>query len=49
MHMHRQKLLDNLLNDTTYEKVKKKAQDRAKWKEESSRLNRKSAYMQTTK
>ena len=44
----RQQLLDNLLSDKTYEKVKREAQDRAKWKEESSRLSRKPANRQTT-
>ena len=40
--------LDNLLNGNTYAKVKREAQDRARWKEESSRLSRKPANRQTT-
>ena len=46
----RQKLIesDSLLNGKTYDKVKE-TQDRAKWKKERSRLNRKPANRQTTK
>ena len=45
----RQKVLDNLFNAKTYDKVKREMQDRIKWKEESNRLNRKPANRQTTK